>query len=66
VTMVVKYTWNEFESSSFVQAQISLYMCVSTEMMHKMNGLILDRVSFDTLVFIYFPTISRIILNPSV
>ena len=66
VTMVVRYTWNKFESSSFVQAQISIYMCASTGMMHKINGLILDRVSFDTLDLICFPTISRIILNPSV
>lgn len=66
VTIVVRYTWNEFESSSFVQAQISLYMCASTGMMHKINGLILDRVSFDTQDLICFPTISTIILNPSV
>ena len=37
--MMVRHTWYKFESSSFVQAQISLlihleYMCASIGMMH--------------------------------
>ena len=53
VTTMIKYAWYVFESESLKQAQIFLqfittYMYAPIGIMHMINGLILDRVTFDT------------------
>lgn len=46
--MVIRYMWYLFESRSSIGVH-STNMYAPVEMMHMMNGLMLDKVTFDTL-----------------
>lgn len=53
VTTVVRYTWYAFESRSFIIGILIViqysYLHALIGILHIIHGLILDRVTFDTL-----------------